>query len=222
MDAALKTSGWTPDKPVDPTQHPTRRLLPAAAVMLLKHVRGAGQAAPVAPLRELLVGTRFAGIWTAEEKAWAACALTVIQGMAEHSHAFTPTSMATVQKLLDQLMEDPEVARQVGPSFAPLLEAMGLTDGHRHHTVSLWKSWLSQLPLHPEEEDPHVNGVASIPALWREPKEVCKAPSSLNRDLFMCLAQTGFPNMDAEMLLGYLQLRAGEGYDTRLIEPDQV
>ena len=110
------------------------------------------------------------------------------------------------------------ITGQDGSYLAELL----LAKGYEVHGVVRRASTFNTSRIDHLYQDPHVNGVASIPALWREPKEVCKAPSSLNRDLFMCLAQTGFPNMDAEMLLGYLQLRAGEGYDTRLIEPDQV
>lgn len=226
MEAALKASGWAPDMPVDPDQHPTRRLLPAAAMVMLQHARGAGQAVPVAPLRELLNNARFSNIWTAEEKAWAACALVIIQGMAEHSHAFTSTSQATVSKLLEQLMGEPEVALLVGSSFAPMIQAMDLKQGHDHQAVSWWKAWLSQLPLQAGGNDPSVNGVASLPELWKGPKavaeEVSKAPSSLNRELFNSLAQEGFVNMDADLLLACLLLRAGEGYSDRLVEPDQA
>lgn len=230
MNAALKASGWTPDMPVDVALHPTRRLLPAAAMALLQNARGAGRAVPVAPLRELLRGARFANLWTAEEKAWAACALTVVQGMAKGgTHAFTSASLATVDKLLGQLMEDPEVAIKVGSSFVPMLHALDAKQPLGGAERFWWKAWLLQIPLQTDEKDPCVNGVASLLDLWNGPWERARHSlenaSALNTELFMRLAEAGFSNMDADLLLACLRLRAGEGchrYSIELVEPDRA
>lgn len=226
MTAALNASGWSPKDPVDPKQHPTRRLLPAAAVMAVKHARGAGQPAPVAPLRELLENPRFSSIWTDEERAWAACAALLIQGLPKAGLAFTQASLKANQRLLANLMEDPKVAALVGTTFLPFLEALELGRDSVYQAENLWKSWLTALPIETGGTDPMANGLHTLTCLWQQPHgvgdEVVLSSGGLVEDLFLRLAENKFGGMDEDLLLSSLKIRSWFGYHEGLVAADEA
>lgn len=221
VETAIQASGWDPLSPVDPAQHPTRRLLEAASMALLEHVRG-GQALPLRPLQELLSSPMFKNAWSLDEKATASAALSLVLNLATQERwTFSAHSQKAAAALGMALRREPGVVEREANAAAALLASTPLEES-RHQT--LWMGWLKGLPsrAHPDpptsREDWEARGWGTVGVLATHPPAWFAAQLKNPKDpwdwglLFQtAYCNDGFSWARADELEAFLRFRAMEG-----------